>query len=65
MAAEERKLQVLRAIVEDVFEYGGADLSLRPLAEHVDASPRTLLYHFGSKESLIVAALEAQTRKGE
>ncbi len=39
-------------------EYGIADLSLRPLGEYVEASPRTLLYHFGSKERLVIAALE-------
>jgi AcrR family transcriptional regulator len=48
----------LRAILEYVLEFGIADLSLRPLGEYVAASPRTLLYHFGSKEQLVVAALE-------
>jgi AcrR family transcriptional regulator len=50
--------RLLRSIVEYVLEHGVADLSLRPLAEFVEASPRTLLYHFGSREALIVAALE-------
>jgi len=52
------RARLLRSIVDYVVEFGVADLSLRPLGEYVDASPRTLLYHFGSKEALIVAALE-------
>ncbi|WP_426434825.1 TetR family transcriptional regulator [Bradyrhizobium genosp. P] len=40
---------------------GIADLSLRPLAERVGTSARLLIYHFGSKEDLLAAAL-AQVR---
>ena len=39
---------------------GLSDLSLRPLAAAVGVSPRTLLYHFGSKEQLIAEALRPQ-----
>ncbi len=45
-----------------VLERGLADLSLRPLGAAVGASPRTLLYHFGSKERL-VAELFERTRR--
>ena len=52
------RAKLLRSIVDYVLEFGVADISLRPLAEYVAASPRTLLYHFGSKEQLVIAALE-------
>lgn len=52
-----------RALVERVVEYvcenGLADLSLRPLAEAIGTSPSLLLYHFGSKEALLLAVLKA------
>lgn len=41
-----------------VLEHGVSDLSLRPLAEAVGMSPRTLLYHFGSKEELISRVMQ-------
>src|SRR5271165_5775770 len=53
---------LLERIVEYVWENGISDLQLRPLAKAVASSPRGLLYHFGSKEALIVAVLE---RSGE
>jgi len=49
------RADLLAAIVAYVLERGLADLSLRPLAAAVEASPRTLLYHFGSKEELVGA----------
>jgi len=36
---------------------------LRPLSKAVDASPRTLLYHFGSKDALVMAILEETSRR--
>ena len=56
---ESRKEEFLDGIVDFVFERGVSDLSLRPLAEHIGTSPRMLLYHFGSKESLVVEVLAA------
>ena len=50
---------LLERIVDYVLENGVAGLSLRPLAEAVDSSPRVLLYYFGSKEELIVEVLHA------
>ncbi len=44
---------LLEAIVHAVDNLGLADFSLRPLAEAIGSSPRTILYHFGSKEQLI------------
>jgi AcrR family transcriptional regulator len=49
----------LRAAVGDyVLEHGLSELSLRPMARSLGTSPRMLLYHFESKEELIMAALE-------
>ena len=38
-------------------QHGLAGLSLRPLGAALAVSPRTLLYHFGSKEQLLAEAL--------
>ncbi len=54
---------LLAAIVDHVLEAGLADLSLRPLGSAVGASPRTLLYHFGSKERLIAAVFDEANRR--
>jgi AcrR family transcriptional regulator len=53
---------LVRAAGHYVLEHGLADLSLRPLAEALGTSPRMLLYHFGTKEELVMAALD-ETRK--
>ncbi len=54
---------LLAAIVDHVLEAGLAELSLRPLGAAVGASPRTLLYHFGSKERLIAAVFDEANRR--
>ena len=59
---EARRIALLDGIVDYITKNGLAELSLRPLAKAVGSSPRVLLYYFGSKEDLIVAAL---TRAGE
>jgi AcrR family transcriptional regulator len=50
------------ALLEQVLQYllanGISNLSLRPLASELDTTPRKLLYHFGSKEQMIVESLE-------
>lgn len=50
------------ALLEQVLRYllvnGISDLSLRPLASELNTTARRLLYHFGSKEQMIVEALE-------
>jgi len=55
--------ELLRGIVDYILESGLADLSLRPLAAALHVSPRTLLYHFGSKEALVAAALEEANQR--
>ena len=46
-----------------MLEHGLSDLSLRPLAAASKVSARTLLYHFHSKEELIVEVLGAVSRQ--
>jgi AcrR family transcriptional regulator len=54
---------LLAAIVDSVLTSGLAELSLRPLALAVGSSPRTLLYHFHSKQELVVAVLDETNRR--
>lgn len=51
---EARRPELLDAAVDFVCKHGLTDLSLRPLAKALGTSPRNLLYHFGSKDDLIV-----------
>ncbi len=55
---EPRKGELLDAVSRYISENGATDLSLRPLAAAVGVSHRTLLYHFGSKEGLVMQVLE-------
>ncbi len=57
------RARLLAAIVDYVLAHGLADLSLRPLAAAVGSSPRMLLYHFGSKEDLVIAVIEETRRR--
>lgn len=59
----ERKDELLEAVIDYLLEHGLSDLSLRPLAEALETSPRNLLYHFGSKEQLVVLALTEARRR--
>ena len=55
---DERRPDELReAIVQYLLDHGLANLSLRPLAKSVGSSPRGLLYHFGSKEKMVVEVI--------
>ncbi|HWD42389.1 MAG TPA: TetR/AcrR family transcriptional regulator [Actinomycetota bacterium] len=57
--------RLLAAAVEYAAEHGLADLSLRALAGALGTSHRMLIFHFGSKEGLlveVVRAVEAQQR---
>ncbi len=55
---KELRDDLLERIVAYVLDNGISDLQLRPLAKAVGSSPRGMLYHFSSKEQLIVAVLE-------
>jgi AcrR family transcriptional regulator len=57
----ERRAQLLLATASYLEQNGLIGLSLRPLAAALDVSPRTLLYHFGSKEQLLAEALNASS----
>lgn len=60
---ERLREELFASIVDHVMTHGLADLSLRPLSAAVGASPRTLLYHFGSKEALVAAVMEESRRR--
>jgi AcrR family transcriptional regulator len=51
--------RLLAAVVEHVRQVGTSDLSLRQVAAAVGSSHRMLLYHFGSKEQLLVEVARA------
>lgn len=57
-ADDARKNELLDRAVDYVLREGLAALSLRPLAKATGASPRLLLYYFGSKEALVVEIIE-------
>ena len=54
-----RREQLLAATAAYLEANGLTGLSLRPLGAALGVSPRTLLYHFGSKEQLLTEALNA------
>jgi AcrR family transcriptional regulator len=51
------KVALLEKILEYLLKNGIQDLSLRPLAKALGTNARMLIYHFGSKEQLIIEAL--------
>jgi AcrR family transcriptional regulator len=51
--------RLLRDAITYVAEHGLADLSLRRLAAAIGTSHRMLIYHFGSKDGLVVAVIRA------
>src|SRR5215467_6931375 len=53
----QRREDLLDASIQYILENGVADLSLRPLAAAVGSKARLLVYHFGSKESLVTEAM--------
>lgn len=55
----ERRRQLLAMTAGYLEEHGLAGVALRPLGAALGVSPRTLLYHFGSKEQLLLEALSA------
>ncbi|MGH3319760.1 MAG: TetR/AcrR family transcriptional regulator [Streptosporangiaceae bacterium] len=58
--------RLLDATVDYLGDHGAAGVSLRQVAAGIGTSHRMLIYHFGSKEGLLVAvvqAMEAQQRE--
>jgi AcrR family transcriptional regulator len=58
-----RREELLEATVEYLLEHGVAGLSLRPLAAATGTKARLLIYHFGSRDELISAALSLALRR--
>jgi len=58
-----RRDELLQATVAYILEHGVGDLSLRPLAAAIGSKARLLIYHFGSREALIEAALFAALQR--
>ena len=59
MATSQARERLLAATVEQAMQRGIADLSLRELAAAIGTSHRMLLYHFGSREGLLIAVARA------
>jgi AcrR family transcriptional regulator len=53
------RARLLAAAVDYAERHGVSDLSLRELAAAIGTSHRMLIYHFGSKEGLLVAVIQA------
>lgn len=51
--------KLLRGVIGYVAEHGISDLSLREVAAAIGTSHRMLIYHFGSREGLLVAVVKA------
>lgn len=60
---EKRPEELRNAIVRYLVKHGLSDLSLRPLAKALGCTPRVLLYHFGSKEKMIIEVLAHVRRR--
>src|SRR6266849_2269889 len=60
----EPRQQLLERAIGYLTEHGIGDVSLRELAAALGTSHRMLIYHFGSKEGLLVAVVhEAENRQ--
>ncbi len=57
--APQARDRLLAAAVDHALSAGIADLSLRQLAAAIGTSHRMLIYHFGSREGLLVAVTRA------
>ena len=57
--AAQPRARLLAAVIAHVQQTGISNLSLRELAAAIGTSHRMLLYHFGSREGLLVAVVRA------
>jgi AcrR family transcriptional regulator len=65
-AADSPRERLLNSVVTHFTDEGVADQSLRRIAEAIGTSHRMLLYHFGSKDGLLLAVVrevEARTQR--
>jgi AcrR family transcriptional regulator len=53
-----RKALLLESLIDYLVRRGVADVSLRPMAAAVGTSARLLIFHFGSKERLLLEVLD-------
>ncbi|MGI9053099.1 MAG: TetR/AcrR family transcriptional regulator [Ilumatobacteraceae bacterium] len=58
----ERRQQLLDGVVAHLAAHGLANVSLRPMAAAMHVGVNALVHHFGSKEELVVAALDRATQ---
>jgi AcrR family transcriptional regulator len=59
MRTSQARQRLLAAAIGHALDAGIADLSLRQLAAAIGTSHRMLLYHFGSRDGLLVAVTQA------
>src|SRR3954465_3588358 len=59
MAGKDPRGRLLEAAIEHIATRGVSDLSLRELAAAVGTSHRMLIHHFGGREGLLVAVVQA------
>ena len=62
MTSSGPRQKLLDAVVAHVSEHGMREMSLRDLARAVGTSHRMLIYHFGSREGLLVAIVDANEK---
>jgi AcrR family transcriptional regulator len=63
VASSQARERVLEAVVEHALREGIVDLSLRELASAIGTSHRMLIYHFGTREGLLVAVVREVERR--
>ena len=63
MTASQARDRLLDAAVEHALTKGIVDLSLREIAAGIGTSHRMLIYHFGSREGLLVAVVREVERR--
>ena len=59
MAGVNPRERLLNAAIDHIAERGISDLSLRELASAIGSSHRMLIHHFGGREGLLVAVVQA------
>lgn len=55
----EKRQEILDGVLRYIAQQGLDELSLRPLAAELGTSARMLVYYFGSKEQMLIQALQA------
>src|ERR1700679_1152624 len=58
-----RKEQLLEDLLDYLLRAGISDLSLRPMAESIGTSARLLIFHFGTKDNLLMEVLAEMQRR--